>query len=220
MKNILSIFLLLFLNILNAQFDLGTWNIFTLKYNLKNNWTGFTEGQIRSLKTYHDFHYHEFKTGINYTVSPIFTASLAIGKYDTYLEGGNFVTPKNSDEIRLWPMFRFIQKVGFFKFEHRYRVEFRFTNRGYRNRFRYRVGIDYPFGKEVGNGKRFSLGLNNEIFFTNKEPYFERNRMSVFYKYRNSQNTCFTIGYLHQLDYKIFDEIGNDFLMIGYQLDL
>ena len=96
----------------------------------------------------------------------------------------------------------------------------RFTSNDYRNRFRYRLGVSYPFGKERNEYKPFQISVSNEIFFTDKEPYFERNRMLLAFNYKLSKATTIQIGYLHQFDYKINDEIGRDFFQIGYFIEL
>jgi hypothetical protein len=46
--------------------DLGSWNIINLKYNIDDKLSVFGEGQLRSLQFYNDFHYYEYKGGINY----------------------------------------------------------------------------------------------------------------------------------------------------------
>lgn len=208
---------MLLFNKAHAQTDaLGSWNILNFKYNFDKKWSIFVEGQVRSLKFYDNFHYHELKGGINFKPLPNFQLSLAAGDYDTYREGGDFVLPKNNDELRIWPQLLFTQAVGRFRIEQRYRTEMRFTSRGYRNRFRYRVGLSYPFGKD----KKFQIGGNNELFFTDKEPYFERNRSSVFLGYKATQITSFQIGFLRQFDYKINDETGKSFLQIGVYFEL
>lgn len=90
--------------------------------------------------------------------------------YQTYKEGGDFVLPKNNDEFRIWPQVILFQSIGNLKIEQRYRAELRFTSNGYRNRFRYRLGFSYPFGKERNEYKPFQISASNEIFFTDKEP--------------------------------------------------
>jgi hypothetical protein len=201
-------------------FELGTWNILNLKYNLNDKLSFFGEGQLRSLKFYDDFHYYEYKGGVNFKAYKNVTLSLGAGSYQTYKEGGNFVLPKNNDEFRIWPQLILYQSVGPFKIEQRYRAELRFTSAGYRNRFRYRVGLSYPFGKEQDKYKPFQISASNEIFFTNTEPYFERNRMLLALNYKPSKATTIQIGYLHQFDYKINDETGRDFLQLGYFIEL
>ncbi len=201
-------------------FDLGSWNILNLKYNLDEKWSFFGEAQVRSLKFYSDFHYYEYKGGINYKVHKNVKLALGAGSYQTYKEGGTFVLPKNNDEFRLWPQAILFQSIGKLKIEQRYRAEFRFTSSGYRNRFRYRLGVSYPFGKERNEYKPFQVSASNEIFFTDKEPYFERNRMLLALNYKPSKATTIQIGYLHQFDYRINDETGRDFFQIGYFIEL
>jgi len=208
-------------NISLAQnFDLGSWNILNLKYNVNDKLSVFGEAQLRSLKFYNNFHYYEYKGGVNYKVHKNATLSLGSGSYQTYKEGGNFVLPKNNDEFRIWPQIIVFQALGKLKIEQRYRAELRFTSNGYRNRFRYRLGLSYPFGKEINNYKPFQISASNELFFTDKEPYFERNRMLVAFNYKPSKLTTLQVGYLHQFDYKINDETGRDFLQIGFYLEL
>lgn len=202
------------------QIDLGSWNIINLKYNVNSKWSVFGEGQLRSLKFYDHFHYYEYKAGVNYKVYKNVLFTIGAGSYQTYKEGGDFVLPKNNDEFRLWPQVTLFQHVGKLKIEQRYRTELRFTSNGYRNRFRYRFGLSYPFGKEKDAYQPFQISANNELFFTDNEPYFERNRMSMAFSYKPSKTTTLQVGYLHQFDYKINDETGRDFLQIGVFIEL
>ena len=209
------------INILSAQtFDAGSWNIINLKYNIDDKWSIFGETQLRSLKLYSNFHYYEYKGGINYKVHKNVKLTLGAGSYQTYKEGGDFILPKNNDEFRLWPQVILFQSVGKFKIEQRYRAEFRFTSNGYRNRFRYRLGLSYPFGKEINEYKPFQISVSDEIFFTDNEPYFERNRLLFAFNYKPSKTTTLQIGYLHQFDYKINDETGRDFIVVGFYYEL
>ncbi len=191
-----------------------------LKYNLSENWSVFGEAQLRSLMFYDDFHYYEYKGGFNYKLHREVFLSLGAGSYQTFKEGGNFVLPKNNDEIRLWPQIVLLQSINQFKIEQRYRAELRFTSNGYRNRFRYRIGISYTFGNVVNGYKPFQVGASNEIFFTDNEPYFERNRLLFVVSYKPSKETTLQFGYLHQLDYRINDETGRDFLQVGFLIEL
>jgi hypothetical protein len=200
---------------LSQGMDLGTWNVLNVKYKHSKQLSFFAEGQLRSLKMYNQFHYHEYKGGINYQAHKSVVLSLAAGSYQTYKEGGNFVLPKNNDEFRLWPQIVLTQQFTHFKIEQRYRAEMRWTNNGYRNRFRYRLGIAYPFGKNRNGDKVFQLNFNNELFFTDREPYFERNRIQLTLNYKLSDNASIHAGYLHPFYYRINDETGRDFMVIG-----
>ena len=200
--------------------DLGSWNLLNIKYTLNEKWSVFGEGQLRSLKFYDHFHYYEYKGGVNYKVQKNVTLTIGSGSYQTYKEGGNFVLPKNNNEFRIWPQISLSQTVGAIRIEQRYRAELRFTSNGYRNRFRYRLGLAYPFGKEKLDYKPFQLSASNELFFTDKEPYFERNRFLVAFNYKPSKLLTLQVGYLSQFDYKINDETGRDFLQIGVFIEL
>ena len=204
----------------SQDFDLGSWNIINAKYKINEKWSVFGEAQIRSLKFYNNFHYHEYKGGLSFKAHKNVTLTIGAGNYDTYKEGGNFLKPKNNDEFRMWPQISFVQPIGNFNMEHRYRAEFRFTSNGFRNRFRYRLGATYLFGKNKSGFKPYQITLSNEIFFTDKEPYFERNRALASFGYKITKQTTFQLGYLHQFDYKINDETGSDFLQIGFYVEL
>ena len=199
---------------------LGSWNILNIKYNQSDKISFFGEGQIRSLQFYDQFHYYEYKGGVNYKLYKGLQLSIGAGSYQTYKEGGNFKRPKNNDEFRLWPQIILSQSIGRVKIEQRYRVEMRWTSNGYRNRFRYRLGVSYPIGKEKKGYKPFVLSASNELFFTDNEPYFERNRLQLTLSYKTGKHTTFQIGYLNQFDYKINDETGRDFLVLGFYYEL
>lgn len=200
---------------------LGTWNILHFDTELNNKWGLFAEGQIRSLKYYDHFHYYEYKAGLDYNIQENAQLSLGFGQYRTFNEGGSFVRPLLSDELRLWPQFLLEQKIKKLHIEHRYRAEFRFTNNGFRNRFRFRFGVSYPILSKYIKKRNLAIKINNELFFTTVAPYFERNRSQLLFEYKINENTQFNLGYLHQFDYQIFDEIGRDFVVLGltYLLD-
>ena len=199
---------------------LGSWNILNVKYNYNKTWSYFAESQLRSLKFYNEFHYYEIKGGANYKTDKNITFTLGAGTYQTYKEGGNFSLPQNNNEFRIWPQITLFQTVGILNFEQRYRVESRFTSSGYKNRFRYRLGMSYQFGEKINNYNRFQISASNELFFTNSEPYFERNRFLVAINYKPSKASTIQLGYLNQFDYKINDETGRDFFQIGYYIEL
>lgn len=201
-------------------FDLGSWNILNVQYKYSDKLSVFGEAQLRSLKFYNHFHYYEYKGGVNYNLHKQLRLTLGAGSYQTYKEGGDFVLPKNNDEFRLWPQVTFFQELFKFKMEQRYRAEMRWTSNGYRSRFRYRIGIARPFGDDSKGYKPFQVSFSNELFFTDHEPYFERNRMQFTFQYKASAHATMQIGYLHQFDYRINDETGRDFLVLGLYCDL
>lgn len=202
----------------SQQAVLGSWNILNLKYSLSEKWSLFGEAQLRSLKFYDHFHYYEIKGGANYELKSAIRLTLGAGTYQTYSEGGDFILPKNNDEFRIWPQIALTQKIGKIKIEQRYRLENRFTSSGYRNRYRYRLGLTVPLFHFKENTS-VALNLNNELFFTNKEPYFERNRILGGFNINLTKSSSIQLAYLHQFDYKINDETGRDFFVIGYYFE-
>jgi hypothetical protein len=217
---VFAVMLITFNSAFSQKFDLGSWNIINLKYNFDEKWSFFGEAQVRSLKFYTNFHYYEYKGGASFKAHKNLSLTIGAGSYQTYKEGGDFVLPKNNDEFRIWPQLVLMQSLGKLKIEQRYRSEFRFTSIGYRNRFRYRLGLSYPLGKEREGFNPFQFNVSNELFFTDSEPYFERNRISFAFSYKPSNISTVQIGYLQQFDYKINDETGRDFLQIGYFIEI
>jgi hypothetical protein len=82
------------------------------------------------------------------------------------------------------------------------------------------MGVSYPFGRISNDYKPFQISISNELFFTENEPYFERNRLMLGFNYKPSKTSTIQIGYLHQFDYKINDETGRSFFVIGYYFEL
>jgi hypothetical protein len=205
-----------------AQNDIGSWNVTNINVKVNEKWNVFGEAQLRSLSFYDQFHYYEYKTGFTYKIAPNFSATTGIGSYNTFSEGGNFELPMQNQEIRTWAQVNMKNPLEFLTFEHRYRAEQRFTSNGYRNRFRYRLAATVPLNSKKIQPKTVYALIWNEIFFTDKEPFFERNRFFIGGGYEFSKNLAFQLGYIHQFDYKINDETGRDFLNLSllYNFDL
>ena len=178
-------------------------------------WDLFGEAQVRSLHFYNQFHYYECKGGFLYRIHPNARIGLAVGTYQTYQEGGNFLEPKRNSDFRIWPHAILTQSIAKLKIEQRYRFEMRFTSDGYRNRFRYRLNVSYPIGKEKNGIVPFFVGIANEVFFTDQAPYFIRNRFMPYIQYRCSKNLSFLVGDMQQFDYAIDSPSSHGFLQLG-----
>ena len=222
MNKICIIFLLLYSTLLQAQNPLGTWNVLNFNIKFNSKWGGFVETQLRSLSFYDQFHYYEYKMGATYKLTDNFSGTTGIGSYNTYDEGGNFVTPALNKEIRTWLQVNIKNKIGRAYFENRFRMEQRFTTNGYRNRYRLRLGAVIPLNEKTIKPGAFYANIWNEIFFTNREPFFERNRVLMGMGYEISKTIAVQAGYIYQFDYRINDETGRDFLNLAllYSIDL
>jgi Protein of unknown function (DUF2490) len=205
-----------------AQNEIGTWNVVNLNVKINPKWNVFTESQLRSLSFYDTFHYYEYKVGGTYKVNSNFSGTIGVGSYNTYSDGGNFMSPAQNRETRTWLQVNMKNPLEFVTFEHRYRAEQRMTSNGYKNRFRYRIAAIIPINQKTIKPKTAYISLWNEIFFTNNEPFFERNRVFIGGGYEFSKQIAMQLGYIHQFDYKINDESGRDFINIAllYNIDL
>ncbi len=219
MKNQLFVWLLV-VSVKYTMAQTGSWNILNAKMDLNEKWNIFAEAQIRSLKFYDDFHYYELKGGATYKFSSTFSLSAGMGIFDTYSAGGNFKSPMTNDELRSWLQLNMTLYEKRLKLEHRYRAEQRWTSNGFRNRFRYRVNAVLPLNNKKVIPKTFFLNASNELFFTNKAPYFERNRFFIGIGYEYNEAFTLQAGYLQQFDYRINDESGRSFFQLSFLFDL
>lgn len=202
-----------------SQSDLGSWNVFNAKGSISDQWSVFAEAQIRSLKFYDHFHYYEIKGGLNFNVNRNIQFTIAGGKYNTYQAGGDFVKPKRSDEMRLWEQMSVKQSFSRLVIEHRYRAEQRWTQINLRHRFRYRANLIVPINKrKIDKGTVYG-SIWDEIFLTNRTPYFERNRFFAGVGYKMTNSLTLQSGYLYQFDYFLVDEIGRQFLQVSVLFD-
>lgn len=199
---------------------LGSWNVVQVNKDFSKRFGIFGETQLRSLSFYNEFHYYEFKGGFHYELDSVFSFIVGGGRYDTYSPGGNFESPVKNQEIRSWGEFRIRHEFKRARLDHRYRAEQRFTSNGYRNRFRYRIALTVPIqSNEIKAGVSY-IQCWNELFFTDKATYFERNRIYTGIGHKLNSNVTIQTGYLHQFDYNLTDEIGRDFLQLSLIIDL
>jgi len=213
-------FLLFSLVSFSQKSHFGSWNVINTKVTLSNKWGVYNELQLRSQSFYNDHFYYEVKGGVSYSVSKNFVFLLGVGKYVTYTDGGSFVKPLSANETRFWQQLTMNQYLERIKFEHRYRIEQRWFSTGYRNRFRYRLNTVVPLNHIKMQPKTFYITAFDEIFLTNKAPYFERNR--VFGGFGYQFNKLFTVqpGYLYQFDYRNAVKSGKHFFQLTLMFDI
>src|SRR5690606_16397577 len=103
------------------------------------------------------------RTGLNYHIddNAFVTAGYA------YVPSYAYQSEQSSPEVtehRIWEQFIMYNYLGRIKFEHRYRLEQRWVEENYLNRFRYRVMTFIPLNKPVIQPGSLFLGLYDEIF--------------------------------------------------------
>ncbi|MBN8782772.1 MAG: DUF2490 domain-containing protein [Terrimonas ferruginea] len=200
--------------------NFGSWNVINTRITLAPKWEAFNELQLRSQSFYNDHFYHEIKGGVSYFLNKNFSLLMGVGKYTTYSDPGNFTKPVTANETRFWQQLTMNNYLDVLKFEHRYRVEQRWFKTGYRNRFRYRLNAAMPIAKKKIEPKTFYLGAFNEVFLTNKAPYFERNRFFAGIGYQISSYFSVQPGYVYQYDYRNEVGAGKHFFQLTLMIDI
>lgn len=212
--------LVISLHVQGQKNDFGSWNVLNTKVNLSEKWNLFNELQVRSQSFYANHFYYEVKGGVSFAISKNFSVLAGIGKYKTFTDGGSFKQPVTNNEFRFWQQLTMNHYLDRIKFEHRYRVEQRWFKDEYRNRFRYRLSAAVPINARKIAAKVFYASAFNEIFLTNTEPYFERNRVFAGMGYQI--NDMFTIqpGYVYQYDYRDGAGKGKHFFQLTLMIEV
>ena len=214
----LLIFILLLSQMVTAQPDkLGGWHIVNINYHLNKSFVLYGELQVRSQKLTDDFYYHELKGGVAYNFPQRNSLFVGVGDYVTYPFPGNFKRPAAVKEFRMWEQFVLNNNINRVKIEHRYRIEQRWLNGNYRNRFRYRLNPVVPINHKTVVPNTFFVTAFDEVFFTSKAPYFERNRFFAGAGYQFSKLFTFQAGFIRQFDYRTTDDgSGKNFIQTSF----
>jgi hypothetical protein len=209
-----SIIVLFTPNIIFAQSDkLGGWQIANMNYHLNSKIGLFAELQVRSQEYTNDFFYYEIKGGFSYYLKQKNSLMFGIGNYKTYSYPGNFEKPVLANEFRMWEQFVLNNDISRVKIEHRYRIEQRWINGNYFNRFRYRLNPVVPLNHNKIIPKTIFISVFDEVFFTDKPPYFIRNRAYAGAGYQFTKFFTLQTGFIRQFDYRISDNgTGKNFI--------
>ena len=217
---LLAALLLLSVISFSQKSHFGSWNVLNTKLTLSEKWSVYNELQLRSQSFYNDHFYYEVKGGVGYAVNKSFSFLLGAGRYITYTDGGSFKKPISANEFRFWQQLTMNHYLERIKFEHRYRVEQRWFKTGYRNRFRYRLNAAVPLNNKKIGPKTFYLACFDEVFFTNKAPYFERNRFFAGVGYQLSKYYTIQPGYVYQYDYRNDVGTGKHFFQLTLMIEI
>ncbi len=206
----------------NAQDSkLGGWGIATvvLPGDSSHKWGGYAELQTRFNGAFTQFQYYEAKAGLSYDLDKNITALLGTGTYHTY-DYTDLGKGPVTNEYRMWEQMTFNQFLDRFKFEHRYRVEQRWVNGDYRNRFRYRLNLFIPLNRKKIIADTWFISVFDELFFNNKAPNFERNRVSAALGYQFDKRWIVQAGWLNQRNYTTVQSSAknNIMLMLMYRI--
>ncbi len=137
------------------------------------------------------------RTGLNYHFSDKAFVTAGYAYIPSYIYESEQKSPETR-EHRIWQQFILTNKIGRVKFEHRYRIEQRWVNKEYKNRFRYRLMLFVPLNKPIIEEKSIFLALYDEVFVNAKKTFFDRNRLYGALGYQFDKDTSMQIGMMHQ----------------------
>lgn len=137
------------------------------------------------------------RTGLNYHFSSKAFVTAGYGYIASHEFESEQSTPETK-EHRVWQQFILINNLGRVKFEHRYRLEQRWSGGDYRDRFRYRLMLFVPLNNpKIETGTVF-IGLYDEIFVNAQKTFFDRNRLFGSVGYQVNETTGIQLGMLRQ----------------------
>lgn len=178
--------------------ETGSWLMYFGLNRISDNFSIHTEVQYRN-HTALPVNAEQLllRTGLNYHLSndALVTAGYA------YVPSYTFESEQSAPEVvehRIWQQLIMYNKLGRIKFEHRYRVEQRWVNDDYKNRFRYRAMAFIPLNKPVMEPKTVFLGIYDELFINATSDFFDRNRLYGAIGYQFNRSTQLQAGLLHQ----------------------
>ena len=200
-------------NNLVAQNDKwGNWLMYFGTNKIANDWSIHSEIQYRN-HTVAPTNIEQLllRTGINYHLSNTAVVTAGYGFIGSYV----FESEQNEPEVkehRIFQQLILINKISRIKFEHRYRIEQRWSNSNYKNRLRYRLMAFVPLNKPTITKGTFFLGVYDEIFLNTKETFFDRNRLYGALGYQFNKTTQAQVGYLYQR----VNAFGKSYLQVGF----
>lgn len=191
----------------SAQNDTGNWLMYFGTNRISDSFSIHTELQHRNHTTSPtNIEQLLLRTGLNYHFKPNALATLGYAHIGNYEYDSERCSPEK-EEHRIWQQLITSNNLGRIKFEHRYRVEQRFVEKDFKNRFRYRLMLFIP----LNSTSSYYLGLYDEVFINGEEDLFDRNRLYAGIGYRPNADMHLQIGFLRQ---QLSDSVKN-FLQFG-----
>lgn len=205
MKKIISVLCLAASLVLNAQNtgeeELGSWFMYFGTNKISDKLSLHTEAQFRYYENAANFNQLLLRTGLNYHINAnaIATAGYGYITTDPSFEGNENLVNRIF-EHRIFEQFILKNKVGEFRFEHRYRLEQRFIEvenpnspfyeKSTQHRARYRLQVTLPL-TDI-----FFLNFYDEVFLNLQGTIFGQNRLYGALGVHVTENLSVQAGYL------------------------
>lgn len=174
--------------------EFGSWYMYFGTNKVSEKLSIHTEAQFRYYEQADNFNQLLLRTGLNYHINPNAIATIGYGYISTDNTFEEFSDETRIKENRIFEQFILKNKVGQFKFEHRYRIEQRFIDFGNRtdtqHRARYRLQITLPL-TDI-----FFLNFYDEIFLNLQDSVYGQNRLYGALGVNVTDNLSIQAGYL------------------------
>lgn len=172
---------------------LGSWLVVAVTNKISNRLRIPTLGILRHYKSFSNYEFVFFRTGLTYYVHKNFliTGGLA------YLDSKAYINDEfigTTQQFWVYEELSLLSKLGKMSVSNRIRLETRWIDKVeatiVNNRIRYRIQDKFPLNDT------YYLKAFNEYFFNIKAPHFNQNRFFYGLGYRFSKNIEGEMGYL------------------------
>jgi hypothetical protein len=187
----------------DAEDELGNWLIYNGTVQFTDQWSLFTEAQLRLYEVTSDTQEVFVRFAGQYNIRPDVLVALGYTRVRTWpleaLPGQNDETKEN----RIFEQFSLKSRWARSVFDHRYRLEQRWVKQAgsttTTNRFRYRLQITAPLNRtSMVPGAHF-INFYDEIFINLGKPReFDQNRLYVAYGHQFTPTSNLQVGALWQ----------------------
>jgi len=177
-----------------GESELGSWAILNGTHKLSAKTAVYTEFQYNTFEVLTNLD-QAWAIGIlQHQISEDITLGVGYGYFYTDSTFEDLVEENNFSENRILEEIAFKHNYKKLNLQHRYRLEHRFferkINKTVVNRFRYRLKLKYPIGKQ------WFLQAFNELFINFNDQIFNQNRLFGALGYNINDHIAIQAGYM------------------------
>lgn len=178
------------------------WLVYQGNHHLSTKFDLHTEYQWRRADGFADWQQSLARVGLDYKLNTNCSFSGGYAWVLSYPYGSQPI-PSQTIEHRLWQQVILKQPIGNFQVQHRYRLEQRWIDTQFKQRFRYRAQVLLPLEKSyIDQKKGFFMNINDEVFLGFGQGIgkniLDQNRFIGAVGYQFNKDFQVQMGYLNQ----------------------
>jgi hypothetical protein len=207
----------------NAQSEriMGNWDVFVLKGFIGPKFFYNGEFNMRTNDFPNTYDYSEYKILFGYHLTQDFGIDVGTGGYNSSLTGSFLTTQPSRKEIRTWVDFLLKHSYNRFYFDHRIRIERRYTiSSGSPYRIRYRPVLTITINKPRLKDNTFFLSTSDDAFFGQFQPTLELNMFYLGAGYRLNDHFTFQAGNMNNYDFRKSTNQSRNYLYLTFVYNL